>query len=1348
MPRPDSFTEGLESFTNYKERLDAFFIANDVAESKHASTLLSSIGPKTYNTLRSLTAPDLPSTKTYAQLCALLTNHFCPPPLEIVERFKFHRRNQGLNESLSDYLAEIKRLSEHCNFGISLQTSLRDRFVCGIKDEAIQKQLLQEQNLTLERATSLALAMETAHRDAAEIHGDSTAIHRINAPRTSKYPQQSRKTFPPCQTCGLTNHKRSDCYLRDAICKKCSKKGHIQKVCKAKGNSSSKPNFARNHQMDNEESSDTPSEQEPEVFSLYHVASRADKIWVNPTINRKKVKMELDTGSALSIMTMDQYKEIFKEDPNLKETNIILKTYTDEKINPLGYAKVKVELNGQTEHLSLYILKKGSNPIFGRDWLTKLQIDWHDVKQMKSQTHAASDQKIEIKNNLMQEFPNVFSSGIGNMTKHQVSLRVKPDANPKFFKARTVPYALKQKIERELDNLAQQGIISQISKSEWATPIVPLLKSNGDIRICGDYKITINPVLEEESYTLPRMEDMMVDLEKGEKFSKIDIRKAYLTLPLTEACKGLTTINTHKGLYCFNRLVFGVTSSPAIWQRTMDQVLQGLKGVQCNQDDILITGHNDEQHIKNLKAVLARLEEHGLKANIDKCKFLEPEVVFCGIKISSKGLHKTDDKIKAVIDAPIPMDKTQLRSFLGLVNYYHKWLQNVAQTAKPLYDLLQNDKKFEWTAECSKAFTDIKELVASDKVLIRYDPNLELRLACDASPYGIGSVLSHVTKEGEERPIAYSSRTLNSSERNYSQLDKEALAIVWSVKKFYNYLCARHFTLISDHLPLKYIFDPKKGIPAMSAARQQRYAAFLSGFNYSIEYRRSEQNANADSLSRLPLPTTAKDEDSKGDDLFYTVILESSPVNALIIAKESRHDPVLSKVITYVKDNDWPSEHTVPNELMPFFNKKNELTCQQDCLLWGHRVIPPEKLKEDILETLHSGHLGIVKMKNLARGYIWWHNIDKDIERMAKLCNGCAASQPDPPKAPLHPWHWPEKAWQRIHIDFAGPFMNSMFLIVVDAHSKWVEIIPTNNTTSHSTIEILSCLFARYGLCEQLVCDNGPQLASTEFKTFLKHHGVKQIFSPPYHPATNGLAERMVKTFKNAMKSAKNDKGTIYTKLSKFLLAYRNAPHASTNETPSFLMFGRRLRTPLDILRPSVKSRALISQEQQMTSHTQRNARQFSIGDRVFVRDYRGHQRWQQAVVKECKGPRTFRVEIMPGISWHRHVDQMIHTDISTDVSRTAPVRSTIPPFAPEVSTQIEIPPAVSIPIEDNVDNDLNGKSPWSSVEFPHSPIKQAKPCVFPVGTPTCRSIPQTKQNTPYKTRSGRVVRKPNKYTD
>ena len=609
MPKPDNFNEAIESFTNYKERLDAYFLANDIAQAKQSAVLLSALGPKVYGILRSLTAPELPTTKSYNQLCQILSTHYCPKPLEIMERYKFHKRNQQHAESITDYIAAIKKLSEHCNFGETLLTSLRDRFVCGLSDVAIQKRLLQERDLTFDNATNMALAMETAHHDAGEIQGStSSPLHVM----PSMHPKRKHKDqqFPPCLSCGKTNHKRQDCFFKDAVCNTCKKKGHLSQVCRGKKkrtnqqNPKPKLNYSNNASHKVRQAPVHEMSEDQFTLDLFNFDS-GSKIIRKITMNKVPVQMELDTGSALSLMTITDFKSVFQKEPKLTSTNVGLRTYTGEIIQPLGKTSVKVSTNNQEKQLDIYILKKASNPILGRDWLSHIKIDWPEVKKM--------DQSYYDTTALQKKFTELFADGIGRVRDHEATLKLKENSAPKFLKARSVPFSIKPKVEKALDDLERQGIISKVSHSDWATPIVPVVKASGDIRICGDFKVTINPVLQTEQYTLPRLDEMISSLQQGRKFSKIDLRQAYFHLPLDEASKQLTTINTSKGLYVFNRLVFGITSSPAIWQKTIDQVLKGLQGVLCNQDDMIVFGKTDEEHHTNLIKVLQRLQDYGIR---------------------------------------------------------------------------------------------------------------------------------------------------------------------------------------------------------------------------------------------------------------------------------------------------------------------------------------------------------------------------------------------------------------------------------------------------------------------------------------------------------------------------------------------------------------------------------------------------------------------------------------------------------------------------------------------------------------------------------------------------------------
>ena len=356
-------------------------------------------------------------------------------------------------------------------------------------------------------------------------------------------------------------------------------------------------------------------------------------------------------------------------------------------------------------------------------------------------------------------------------------------------------------------------MIEPVSFSDWAAPIVPVVKGDGTIRICGDYKLTVNAVAKTDSYPLPRIEDIFASLSNGKTFTKLDLAHAYQQIPVAEDTKKLTTINTHKGLFQYTRLPFGVASAPALFQRTMDSILQGLPHVCVYIDDILITGPTDEDHLKTLDEVLSRLEATGARLKREKCFFMKPHVEYLGHRISAEGLQPTDTKVKALKDAPVPRNVSQLKSFLGLLNYYGKFVPNLSTALAPLHLLLQKRVAWTWGPEQQHAFNQVKSALTSDRVLAHYDPSKKLILACDASPYGVGAVLSHKLEDGSERPIAFASRSLAPAEKKYSQLDKEGLAIVFGVKRFHQYLVGRHFTILSDHKPCNICFRSQEVSP-------------------------------------------------------------------------------------------------------------------------------------------------------------------------------------------------------------------------------------------------------------------------------------------------------------------------------------------------------------------------------------------------------------------------------------------------------------------------------------------------------------------------------------------------------
>eukprot|EP00731_Ephydatia_muelleri_P006059 Em0003g307a len=1099
--RISEFVVEDERISAYLERVELYFGANDIANEKKVAILLSVIGAKTYAVLRSLVAPDQPKDKSFAELKALLKAHYDPKPLVIAERFRFYRRDQTAEESISEFLVELRRLAAHCEFGQFLDEALRDRLVCGLRNDAIQKRLLSEADVTLAKAVQIASSMESAEKKEQSLQLNVTKPGAICQVRVS------------CNRCNSTDHSVRECRIKDSVvCFRCKKKGHIVRACREKGPSAMAVGRDERKAKTGSLSTkwvDTEEAEEVGVQTVYVVNGDGP------------------FGEPISVSLQPQ------------NTRVRLRTYTAEQITVLGTISVQVKYKNQTRTLSLFVVNTDGPTLLGRDWMRQLKLDWSMVNHVLMEKNG----RLEA---LMRKYEELFKPAMGAIQGVKAKLTVKADAHPKFCKARSVPFSIKQRVGEELDRLEKEGVVERVMHSDWATPIVPVPKKDGTFRICGDYKVTVNPALEVDQYPLPKPEDIFASLAGGTAFSKIDLSQAYQQLLLDKESQQYLTVNTHQGLYRYKRLTFGVASAPAIFQRVMDTMLQGIPNVVCYLDDILVTGATIEAHLDNLEAVLHRLQQHGVRMNKEK----------------------------------------------RMLNYYGKFIPNLATLLHPLNGLLRSGVKWQWSAQCRQAFEKAKEALQASSVLVHYDTDLPLVLAADASSYGVGAVISHRLPSGEEKPIAFASRTLTRSEENYAQLEKEALALVFGVKKFHQFL-------------------------------------------------QSECHGNADALSRLPIVGAPMEEEGTRDVEVYNMTqLETLPVTYQQLKTATNHDPVLGQVVQCIR-NGWPPV-AVSDELKPYVARKLELTLQDDCVLWGTRVVIPKRLQAPILEELHKDHAGICRIKALARSYVWWPGLDREVEQLVASCLPCQSVKNAPSVAPLHPWLWPAKPWQRIHVDFAGPVEKRMLMVVVDAHSKWPEVIEMTSTTSELTIQALRGLFAVHGLPDQLVSDNGPQFVSKEFQRFMKENGVQHTRCAPYHPSSNGLAERFVQTLKNALRRTKDIGRTFQHRLAGFLLAYRTTPHATTNVAPCELLMNRKIRTRLDLLHPDIESRVAKNVSRQKAVHDlHAKAREFLVGQRVMLRNLRDGPKWVPGVMIGRQGPLSYVVQNTGGKVWKRHVDQI-----------------------------------------------------------------------------------------------------------
>ncbi|KAL7293237.1 hypothetical protein TKK_0013377 [Trichogramma kaykai] len=1233
--------QGGSDWSIYNERLEQYFSANFVDEQRKVSVLLTSIGSSVYKTLRDLCSPTLPQEKTYEELCETLKKHYSPRISVYKERRQFYRLVQGSSENVSQWYARVKKGAVECQFGAELDNRIKDQFVSGLKEGKVLDRIFEENH-----STPLAETLEIALKKEASLMLSSTTSAEINkvydnksqpaksntdskksrgkSENSKQQQQKQQQQRQVCNACGGDNHDFRKCKYRKYKCKICGKQGHLAKVCKT----DSKPT--------NSVVEEVTESSEVCYMNVYNINSNKSNSPFDITIlidSNVKFPMEVDSGAEVSVVPFDAYKKYLSKF-EIKNSNRILRYFDDTSPKVIGEIDVQITYKNKTVQHSLVITDENKRKsLFGRDLMFIFGLYVAGIDNV-------NEHRLDVQN-VIDKYASLFDGKLGKFIGRKVSLVLKPGATPIYRKPHTVPFAFKSKVEKELETLEEQGIIFKVSNSEWGTPLVPVLKSDGNIRVCASYNLTVNKYLDDYNYPIPRIEEIFAALEGGEQFTVLDLERGYNQLEVDDKAKMLLAWSTHKGTYAVNRLPFGTKTACSIFQQAIEEVIQGIPKTKNYFDDIIITGSNRSEHLNNLETVLKRAQKFGLKFRLSKCKFLQPQVEYLGHVIDKAGLHKCPSKIEAISKAPEPKNVQEVQALIGMIKYYGKFIPNLATILSPMNDLLKKGRAFEWTASCQLAYDKVKKEIVSDRVLVHFNPELKIKLACDASKVGLGAVLLHVFPDGTEKPICFASRTLIAAEKNYSVIHKEALAIYWSVNKFFQYLKGTHFILSTDHKPLLALLGAEKGIPQMAAGRMQRWAYFLNGFNYTLEYVKGENNSAADGLSRLPLSVNSIACETKCD-YFNFLIEDALPIDAKCIRTEVRKDVILSKVYEYVK-NGWPS--VTDKELKTYANKSHELHIEQGLVMWGYRVIIPKKFRESLLKEIHVTHMGASKMKALARQYFWWPHLDLDIENYAKICDTCNAVATNPNKSVLMKYERCSKALERVHCDFLGPLYGKTYFIIMDAYSKWPEVYYMNNITTENTLHKLRDFCARYGLPETLVSDNGRQLVSNEFENFCKMNKIKHILSAPFHPSTNGAAENAVKSFKLGLKKSlldpQNKQVHIDTLISRYLLGYRVSPHCTTGETPAKLMLNRELRTRFDALKESVTE---IKHSKQIDNYSGNRQIAFSVGDVVWIKDYKCPSKptWVKAEVIDCLGPRNYLCRtLIERLIHKRHVDQM-----------------------------------------------------------------------------------------------------------
>lgn len=734
-----------------------------------------------------------------------------------------------------------------------------------------------------------------------------------------------------------------------------------------------------------------------------------------------------------------------------------------------------------------------------------------------------------------------------------VRIRLPIDASVKPIKQplRRIPVMLMESIKKKLDEMESQEIIQKVVEpSEWTSPMVPVLKDNGEVRICIDMRRP-NVAIRRAEYPLPTMDEMLPHFNNARYFTILDIKQAFFQCELHEESRPITTFNTPWGRYRFNRLMFGVNCAPEMFQRTLEDLLSGLKNVVNFIDDILVWGNNEKEHDEALRMVLEKLRLNGVLLNSHKCKYKLKQVEFLGYKLSEKGIAPSEEKISAIQRFRTPSTKEEVRSFLGLITFVGRFIPDLATINEPLRRLTKNDVKFKWEKEQQTAFDKMKNIMANTKTLSYFDKSLQTRLIADASPVGIGCVLIQF-KEGEPNIIGYAAKSLTDVESRYCQTEREALALVWGVEKYKHYLLGTDFQLETDHKTLECLFAER----SRPCARIERWVLRLQAFRYRVVYRKGSANI-ADVLSRLSAtePAVPFDEESEA---YINAIYESAAIDISEIEIETEKDPVLQKLKIAIDSGDFKDP-----DLKLYAAFKDEYGYTGNLIIRHTRLIIPTSLRPRLLDICHEGHPGETAMKTRLRTKCWWPKMDEEVKRTVSSCQGCTlVSGPERPE-PMIRRQLPDQAWTDVAVDFLGPMKTGEYLmVIVDYFSRYLEIEIMSKITADDLLKRWDKIFTRLGYPRSITMDNGRQFVSKKVDDYCRMKGITTNYTTPYWPQANGEVERQNRSILKRLKISQALYGDWKLELNSFLQMYYSTPHTTTGKTPSELM-GRQIRTKI-----------------------------------------------------------------------------------------------------------------------------------------------------------------------------------------
>ena len=1213
-----------------------------------------------------------PEEDTYAETCEVLLKHFRTGLNRDAAILMFRQAVQKESELLGDYVVRLREMAKDCGYtGTEEEEEIRRQVLVGttlkgikgrmvtetctldkvlqfgknLEADEVMKETMNMRTTGADRSERTIAAVHKSHRGGAERSGQSHRGGGHRGGQDRRGGESSRSWQKPkggegqgfgqegrrCYSCGLEfPHKDRQCPAKDRRCNKCNAMGHLAKCCKARAVKSLAK--SSDEEFEDEDYKGWVGNIRSGIFPI-NACSAANGPHMNVKVDGTECKMLIDSGANDNLIDEATY-EAWPKKPKLNQSRARLHAYNStDPLKIVGEFQAAIEVAGRKLKASIKVVGGCGGCILGFETARELGLFQGELFKPKVRVAVVSDRYSE----LMREFSMVFTEKVGVLKDYKVKLHIDRGVEPKQVPYRRAPYHLLEAIEKELDKLVENDIIEPVVKPPtWVSTMVavPKAKKEGEVRITVDSRLA-NKAIKRIRYVTPTTEQIAYDMNGAKVISRIDLNKAYHQLLMEEESRDITTFITHKGLFRFKRLNMGVCSASETFQHVIQtQVLNGLKGVRNLADDIIVFGKDQAEHDERLYKLCERLKLHGLTASPTNCSLGVTELVFFGLRVSSEGVAIGEDKVKALKEAGEPKDSSELRSFLGLAVYCSSHIPDLATLAEPLWELVKEGVEFKWLEKHKMAMEAIKSKLITS-ALGYFNVKWITEVTVDASPVGLAAVCAQINPQNskERRVITYISRTLSDVERRYSQVEKEALAVIWSCERLALYLTGKWFRLVTDNKAVQFIYSNPSSKPPL---RIERWALRLMCFDFEIVHKAGRENI-ADFMSRNPVdgPNGEYEEDERYINFVADHAIPVA-VTREALAQATKEDQKLQALAKKVRGEELGKGEI--ESLAEFERVRRELTVTSDGLvLRDKRVVVPEKLRKEMVMVAHEGHMGMAKMKALLRTKVWFPKMDEMVEEVVEACFACQLETKGHPE-PIKSTEMPKMAWDQLAMDFFGPLPNGHeLMVVIDEHSRMPVIKEVVTTASEYVIPALDEIFSLLGIPTVLKTDNGPPFNGANFSKFCEYMGIKHRKIAPENPQANGNAEKFMRNVAKTVRSAISEKKDWKYSLNQFLRNYRSAPHATTGVAPNELMFGRnktsRLPDVETIKAPGGVAERAINRDKKLKAAAKeyadgrRRAKhvEMRVGDAVVAKQKK-KDKWTTAF-----GPETYEVVEVKG---------------------------------------------------------------------------------------------------------------------